>query len=131
MEPFFIPASPDSPEVSLDFARYHLSVRGASCPPDAAAFYAPVLERLRAWLALCDGRTIDAHVALAAVDAASTPMLAALLETLDDAAVFGNEVRLHWYRDEQDEAGFVFADDVREDWIGLEIIDCIMPARAS
>ncbi|QBE66734.1 DUF1987 domain-containing protein [Pseudoduganella lutea] len=131
MEPFFIAASPDSPEISFDFARHHLSLRGPCSPPDAAAFYAPVLERLRAWLALCDGRSIDAHVALASIDAPSAAMLAALLETLNDAAIFGNEVRLHWYRDEEDDWAHAFGEEVREDFSGFEFVDCVVPARAA
>ncbi|MBB3219609.1 DUF1987 domain-containing protein [Pseudoduganella umbonata] len=128
MEPFFLPASPTSPEVSFEFSRHHLSIRGESYPENAAAFYGPVLDRLRAYLALCDGQSIDVHVALAYFNSSSTKMLFALFDALNEAAIFGNEVRLHWYRDEEDETILEFGQELQDDFAALEFVDCILPA---
>lgn len=129
MEPFFLPASPTSPEVAFDFARHHLSIRGESYPENAAAFYGPVIERLRAYLALCDGQAIDVHVALAYFNSSSTKMLFAFFDALNDAAVFGNEVRLHWYRDEEDDTIAEFGQELQDDFGSLDFVDCVLPAR--
>ncbi|GGY02527.1 DUF1987 domain-containing protein [Massilia dura] len=129
MEHFFLPASPTSPEVSFEFSRHALSIRGESYPENAAAFYGPVIDSARAYLALCDGQSIDVHVALAYFNSSSTKMLFALFDALNDAAIFGNEVRLHWYRDEEDETILEFGEELRDDFAALEFVDCVLPAR--
>ena len=49
--------------------------------------------------------------------------LSPLLDALNDAAIFGNDVRLHWYRDAEDDAMLQLCKEMREDFVGLELPD--------
>lgn len=127
MDPFFLPASATSPEISFEFARHHLSIRGRPGAADGA-FLVPAMARLHDYLALCDGQSIDVHVALTPCGGAPAVPFAPLLDALNDAAIFGNDVRLHWYRDAEDDAMLQLCQELREDFVGLEFVDCLLPA---
>lgn len=124
MDPLFIAATPTSPEVDFRFAENTLSLKGESYPENAAAFYGPVIEQLRRYLAECDGRTITVHVSLAYFNSSSTKMLFALFEALNDTALAGNEVLLNWYRDPEDDTILEFGEELRDDFAALRFRDC-------
>ena len=124
MDPLFIAATPTSPEVDFRFAEHTLSLKGESYPENAAAFYGPVIERLRRYLAACDGRAITVHVSLAYFNSSSTKMLFALFEALNDTALAGNEVLLNWYRDPEDDTILEFGEELRDDFAALRFRDC-------
>jgi hypothetical protein len=123
MESLFIAASPASPEVDFRFAEHTLSLKGESYPENAAAFYGPVIERLRAYLAECHDASITVNVSLAYFNSSSTKMLFALFEALDDAALAGNAVQLNWYRDEEDDTIQEFGEELRNDFPALQFND--------
>ncbi|WP_374582364.1 DUF1987 domain-containing protein [Pseudoduganella sp.] len=123
MEPLFIAASPTSPEVDFRFGEHALSLKGESYPENAAAFYGPVIERLRAYLAACDGAAITVNVSLAYFNSSSTKMLFTLFEALNDAASAGNSVQLNWYRDEEDDTIEEFGAELRDDFPALQFHD--------
>lgn len=123
MDPLYIAASPTSPEVDFRFDQHALSLKGESYPENAAAFYGPIIERLRAYLASCHGATITVNVSLAYFNSSSTKMLFSLFEALNDAARDENEVLLNWYRDEDDDTIQEFGDELREDFPALRFSD--------
>lgn len=123
MDPLYIAASPTSPEVDFRFDLHTLSLKGESYPENAAAFYGPIIERLRAYLASCRGATITVNVSLAYFNSSSTKMLFSLFEALNDAARDDNEVLLNWYRDEDDDTIQEFGDELREDFPALRFSD--------
>lgn len=123
MDALFIAATPTSPEVDFRFASHTLSLKGESYPENAAAFYGPVIERLRRYLAQCQGQRITVHVSLAYFNSSSTKMLFALFEALNDAALAGNEVLLNWYRDEEDDTILEFGEELRDDFAALHFSD--------
>ena len=129
MEPFFLPATPVSPEVNLQADRHTLSIRGESYPENAAAFYTPVIERVRAWLAGCSGNAIVVNISLAYFNSSSTKMLFTLFEALHGAALGGNRVRLNWYRDEEDETILEFGQELKDDFPALDFVDLPLPSR--
>ncbi|USX29452.1 DUF1987 domain-containing protein [Oxalobacteraceae bacterium OTU3CINTB1] len=124
MDPLFIAATPTSPEVDFRFAEHTLSLKGESYPENAAAFYGPVIEQLRHYLAGCDGSSITVHVSLAYFNSSSTKMLFALFEALNDTALAGNEVLLNWYRDPEDDTILEFGEELRDDFAALRFRDC-------
>ena len=124
MDPLFIAATPTSPEVDFRFAGHTLSLKGESYPENAAAFYGPVIDRLRRYLEQCNGQTITVHVSLAYFNSSSTKMLFALFEALNDTALAGNEVLLNWYRDPEDDTILEFGEELRDDFAALRFRDC-------
>ncbi|MGO4378081.1 DUF1987 domain-containing protein [Pseudoduganella sp. RAF53_2] len=123
MESLFIAASPTSPEVDFRFNEHTLSLKGESYPENAAAFYGPVIERLRVYLAECSEAAITVNVSLAYFNSSSTKMLFALFESLNDAAQAGNTVVLNWYRDEEDDTIEEFGEELRDDFPALQFND--------
>jgi hypothetical protein len=91
MENLFIAATPSSPEVSFDFTRHVLSLKGESYPENAAVFYGEAVARLRKYLSDCDGASVTVNVALTYFNSSSTKMLFSMFDALNEAAERGNE----------------------------------------
>jgi len=123
MEPIFIAASPASPEIDFRFDQHTLSIKGESYPENAAAFYSPLIERVRAYLAAHKGVAITVNVSLAYFNSSSTKMLFTLFEALNEAAIHGTPVRLNWYHDEDDDTILEFGQELRDDFGALEFYD--------
>lgn len=129
MDNLFIAATATSPEVDFRFDQHQLSLKGESYPENAAAFYTPLIEKLRTYLAGCDGATITADVALAYFNSSSTKMLFSIFDALDEAAQAGNRVKLNWYHDDEDETILEFGEELQADFQAIEFTDCPVSAR--
>jgi hypothetical protein len=123
MEPLFIAASPTSPEVDFRFDQHTLSIKGESYPENAAAFYGPVIARVKAYLDQCSDAEITVHVSLAYFNSSSTKMLFSFFEALNAAAMAGNQVRLNWYHDEDDDTILEFGQELQDDFGALDFHD--------
>jgi hypothetical protein len=123
MDPLFIAASPTSPEVDFRFDQHTLSIKGESYPENAAAFYGPVIARVQAYLDQCSDAEITVHVSLAYFNSSSTKMLFSFFEALNDAAMAGNQVRLNWYHDEDDDTILEFGQELQDDFGALDFHD--------
>jgi len=123
MEPLFIAASPTSPEIDFRFDQHTLSIKGESYPENAAAFYGPVIARLQAWLEGCRDAGITVNVSLAYFNSSSTKMLFTFFEALNNAAMAGNQVRLNWYHDEDDDTILEFGQELQDDFGALDFQD--------
>ena len=123
MENLFIAATPSSPEVSFDFARHTLSLKGESYPENAAVFYGEAISRLRKYLADCDDTDITVNVALTYFNSSSTKMLFSMFDALDQAAQSGSRVLMNWYHDEEDETIAEFGEELKADFSAIEFTD--------
>jgi ABC-type amino acid transport substrate-binding protein len=123
MEPLFIAASPTSPEIDFRFDQHTLSIKGESYPENAAAFYGPVIARVQAYLDGCADAAITVNVSLAYFNSSSTKMLFSFFEALNEAALAGNQVRLNWYHDEDDDTILEFGQELRDDFGALDFHD--------
>ncbi len=92
-------------------------------PENAAAFYAPVLQQLRAYLESREDTTITIHIALAYFNSSSTKMLFSIFDALDKAAQSGNEMQVNWYHDEEDETIFEFGEELKADFTAIVFND--------
>jgi hypothetical protein len=123
MEPLFIAASPTSPEIDFRFDQHTLSIKGESYPENAAAFYGPLIARVQAYLEGCKDAAITVNVSLAYFNSSSTKMLFSFFEALNDAAMAGNQVRLNWYHDEDDDTILEFGQELQDDFGALDFHD--------
>jgi hypothetical protein len=123
MDNFYISRTATSPEVDFRFDEHTLSLKGESYPENAAAFYSPVLEQLRNYLAQAAGATITVDVVLTYFNSSSTKMLFSMFDALDKAAQSGARVLLNWYRDEEDETIFEFGEELKADFLAIEFTD--------
>ncbi|RAR65863.1 uncharacterized protein DUF1987 [Paraburkholderia unamae] len=124
MDNLFIAATATSPEIDFRFDEHVLSLRGESYPENAAAFYAPVIERLNGWLATCTDTAITVEVTLTYFNSSSTKMLFSVFDALDRAASSGNPVQVNWYRDEEDETILEFGEELQTDFTAIKFNDC-------
>ncbi|MEI7290764.1 MULTISPECIES: DUF1987 domain-containing protein [Paraburkholderia] len=124
MENLFIAATATSPEIDFRFDQQWLSLRGESYPENAAAFYAPIIEQLNAWLDASTAATITVEVTLTYFNSSSTKMLFSVFDALDRAASAGNQVQVNWYRDEEDETILEFGEELQTDFTAIQFNDC-------
>ncbi|MFT0168490.1 DUF1987 domain-containing protein [Paraburkholderia mimosarum] len=124
MENLFIAATATSPEIDFRFDENVLSLRGESYPENAAAFYAPVIERLNGWLKACKNAAITVEVTLTYFNSSSTKMLFNVFDALDRAASAGNQVQVNWYRDAEDETILEFGEELQADFTSIKFNDC-------
>lgn len=119
MDNFYIEATATSPEVDFRFDQHLLSMKGESYPENAAAFYAPVVQQLRAFLEAKEGATITANIALAYFNSSSTKMLFSIFDALDQSAEAGNRIEVNWYYEEEDETIFEFGEELKADFTSI------------
>lgn len=124
MENLYIEATATSPEVDFKFDSHQLTLRGESYPENAAAFYAPITQQLRGYLATLQGNTVTVDIALAYFNSSSTKMLFSIFDALDESARQGNSIRVNWYFDEEDETIFEFGEELKADFEAIEFNDC-------
>jgi ABC-type amino acid transport substrate-binding protein len=124
MDNLHIAATSTSPEIDFQFDRNVLTFRGESYPENAAAFYAPVIEQLRAYLAGCSDAVITVEVTLTYFNSSSTKMLFSVFDALDQAASSGNRVVVRWFRDAEDETILEFGEELQADFTAIEFNDC-------
>jgi hypothetical protein len=124
MDNLFIAATTTSPEIDFKFDQHVLTFRGESYPENAAAFYAPVIEGLRAYLAACSNALITVEVTLTYFNSSSTKMLFSVFDALDQAASAGNRVQVKWFRDAEDETILEFGEELQADFTAIEFTDC-------
>jgi SiaC family regulatory phosphoprotein len=114
-QPIVREATGRSPSVHFDFDAGTLRLRGKSYPEDAAAFYVPLLNSLRDWLAAQTSRSISAEIALLYFNSSSAKAIINLLAMLDDAAARGNEVCIEWQYLVDDETMQEYGEEFAED----------------
>lgn len=123
MDNLYIEATATSPEIDFRFDQNLLSMKGESYPENAAAFYAPIVEQLRGFLAAQSDATITTHIALAYFNSSSTKMLFSIFDALDQCAQAGNRVEVNWYHDEEDETIFEFGEELKADFTAIVFHD--------
>lgn len=124
MDNFYIAATTTSPEIDFQFDQNVLTFRGESYPENAAAFYAPIIEQLRAYLASCNDADITVEVTLTYFNSSSTKVLFSVFDALDEAASSGNRVLVRWYRDAEDETILEFGEELQADFTAIQFNDC-------
>lgn len=123
MENLYIAPTPSSPEVDFKFDARSLSLRGESYPENAAAFYGDIIARLKEFLSAQKDISLEVNIALAYFNSSSTKMLFNLIEALSNAAEDGNQVRLNWFHDEEDDTILEFGEELRDDFAALHFTD--------
>lgn len=123
MDNIYIEATATSPEIDFRFDQHLLSMKGESYPENAAAFYAPIVEQLRSFLATQEQASITTNIALAYFNSSSTKMLFSIFDALDQAAQAGNRIEVNWYHDEEDETIFEFGEELKADFTSIVFND--------
>jgi hypothetical protein len=125
MQDFVLPASRQTPAIELAFSAHRLRIAGESYPENAVAFYEPVMDQLRQYLAQAAGAPIAAQFELRYLNSASTKMIFKLAGLLDQAASKGRQVHLRFLVLEDDEMLQDLGADMRADfsWLDFEFVE--------
>ena len=116
MDKIFHPAGERSPLVDFDFPNHRLVLRGESYPEDAAAFFGPLLEALKAYLTPPRNGQLVFDVELAYFNSSSAKALMNMFQMLEEAAREGAEVVVNWIYQQDDDAMEEFGEDFSEDF---------------
>lgn len=108
-------ATPRSPEISFDYERHHLSIRGKSYPEDSVAFYVPVLNSLKSYLQALQGTAVIVDIQLLYFNSSSAKAIMNLLLMLEEAAERANPVTVNWHYAEDDETMQEYGEEFAED----------------
>ena len=126
METISITATTRSPGIEFDFKKNTYLIKGESYPEDVVAFYGPLMEKFEAHLSGLKGASIGFRVELVYFNSSTAKVLMRLFESLEAAAVKGNQVVLTWVYEEGDdnikELAEEFAEELKKAKFVLEEI---------
>ncbi len=114
-----IEPEPLTPRVHLEAEPGKVTVDGESYPDSAGIFYGPVFEWIRKFMAE-EKRPIEVHLKLTYFNTSTAKSIMDLLELLESYSRNGNQARVFWYFQEEDEdmqmSGEEFSEDVTVDF---------------
>lgn len=122
MQNLDIAATERSPAVTLDAGSGRLAISGESYPEDAAAFYGPVLEALRA--ALVEKPALAVDIQLAYFNSSSAKALMNIFQMLEKAAQAGAGISINWHYHADDDTMQEFGEDFAEDFSAATFTLC-------
>lgn len=116
MQDIFIPPTDRTPEVSFAFDAKQLSLKGESYPEDAAAFYGPLFQSLGSFVAQLNKDKVVMDLKLDYFNSSSAKALMRIFQLLEGAAAKGNDVRVNWHFDPEDDTMQEFGEDFAQDF---------------
>ncbi|MDV3239514.1 MAG: DUF1987 domain-containing protein [Gammaproteobacteria bacterium] len=123
MDDLFLCGTASCPEVDFRFSEHRLALRGESYPENAAAFYGPLIERLRTYLERLREAEVTVDVALRYFNSSSTKLLFNLFGMLNEAARSGNTVVVRWHYDPDDDNMSEFGQELKMDFADIRFLD--------
>lgn len=121
MQDLYIPASNETPEVSFEFSRHHLSMQGESYPENAMNFYGPIRASLHNYLETLSGESkVYVSIGLRYFNSSSTKLIRALVGMLDKTAQGGASICVDWLHDADDDMMLEFGIDLKEEHRSLK-----------
>lgn len=115
-DPIDLEATDRTPRVLFDPKAGRFEMSGESYPEDAAAFFGPIMEALKAFLAEPDGTALQVRLEMAYFNSSSAKALMNMFQLLEDAAGEGREVAVDWYYQAGDDTMEEFGEDFSEDF---------------
>lgn len=116
MDDLFLCATASHPEIDFRFGEHRLTISGESYPENAAAFYGPIIERLKAYLGRLNEAEVTVDVALRYFNSSSTKILFNLFGLLNEAACAGNRILVRWHYVPEDENMQEFGQELKADF---------------
>lgn len=120
MKNITLPATERSPQVDFDFQGHRLTLSGESYPEDAASFFGPLLEALKAYLDNPGSEQVVFDVKLAYFNSSSAKALMNIFQMLEDSAEQGRPILVNWHYHPDDDTMEEFGEDFAEDFRAAE-----------
>lgn len=123
MDDLFICGTASCPEVEFRFSEHRLILKGESYPENAAAFYGPLIERLKDYLDKLQNNEVTVDVALRYFNSSSTKILFNLFGLLNEAAGAGNSMVVRWHYDQDDDNMLEFGQELKMDFPEIRFLE--------
>jgi hypothetical protein len=116
VESLHIGSTKSTPEVHFDAAAHRLAIVGESYPENAFKFYEPIFAWVDRYLLEVSADTeVLVSLELPYINTSSTKCLMMLLDKLDQAYGSGQQIRLEWYCNEENDSELECAEEFKED----------------
>ncbi len=115
MDNIKIPAQERSLEVDFDFSANVFSLSGRSFPENVPEFFGPLVDKLKEHFAAQKGQGITFNFSLVYFNSPSAKYVLGLFDLLEQTAKAGNEVKITWaceHDDDMQEMGADMAGDL-------------------
>ncbi|OQY53873.1 MAG: hypothetical protein B6245_22230 [Desulfobacteraceae bacterium 4572_88] len=120
MENLKIEPSKDTPEISFDFKKNLLNIKGYSYPENASKFYDPVFSWLEDYMSQSGDDAITANLEIICFNSSSTKILMDFFDLLEEAFFEkGRDVIVNWIYDEENENALEAGEDFQEELEGI------------
>lgn len=118
MDDLFLCGTASCPEVDFRFGEHRLALKGESYPENAAAFYGPIIDRLKLYLVRLNDAEVTVDIALRYFNSSSTKILFNMFGLLNEAAA-ANRILVRWHYDREDENMLEFGEDLKADFSAI------------
>lgn len=115
MDKLIIEKTPSTPYINFDAPAGRLMIAGESYPENAAKFYTPVMEWLKAYLAEADSRETVVEFEIIYFNSSTSKIFMMLFNLLDGAAAGGKSIVVNWRCDERNETAVECGEEFKED----------------
>lgn len=123
MDDLFLCGTASCPEVDFRFSEHTLILRGESYPENAAAFYGPLIERLKDYLGQLQDAEVTFEIALRYFNSSSTKILFNLFGMLAESTRAGNFIVVRWHYDEEDDNMIEFGQELKADFSAICFVE--------
>jgi len=124
MDTIKIDATERSPEVEFDFQAGRLRLAGESYPEDSAAFFAPLVNAVRVFLADGEQIPLTFDISLSYFNSSSAKALMNLFQDLEESAAKGRPIIVNWHYHPDDDTMAEFGEDFALDFENAEFRLC-------
>lgn len=123
MDDLILAGTASCPDIEFRFSEHRLVLKGESYPENAAAFYGPLIERLKVYLERLEATDVVVDVALRYFNSSSTKILFNLFGMLHEAACAGNGIVVRWHYDPEDDTMLEFGRELSSDFPEVRFIE--------
>lgn len=124
MKDILITATDRTPDVRFIFTERNLSLTGESYPEDATAFYGPLFQALSVFVSQLSHEKVSVDLRLDYFNSSSAKALMRIFQLLEDTARQGNDVRVNWHFDPDDDTMQEFGEDFAQDFSNAKFMLC-------
>lgn len=129
MQPLYLAATNMTPEVDFRPGEAYLLIRGESYPENVIAFYAPILETLRAFLQDGQAPQLRVDILITYYNSASAKAFHRLMGLFNEASSTGSKVSVNWQHDEEDEMMSELGSDLKDEFDAIDFrVSCVSAA---
>jgi hypothetical protein len=108
-----------TPYINFSQVTNRLTIKGESFPENAAKFYAPVLEWLKAYLTDLDAQQVTMEFEIVYFNSSTSKIFMTIFDLLEEAVHNRKKISVNWKCDKENETAIEFGEEFKEDLTDL------------